>query len=325
MSRHKHNHSVPPGEPSERVTSLFAHWSNDFTAQVFLACVGLMLLGIALWTVFISPPSPHDPESWSGWRFWDVAVVFMAWVSLSALLRLSWEVALHEVRARGGAVIQRLTKNLGLVVAQVIAMYVAFGVFGLWQHRLGLSAIGLKPIPTPWLIVSLLVGFVVGPLQGLVAVIVTRRAGVKIENPQTEFMAPLEPVAPGAIPPRPPRVLISPVGAIGMVLMAGLAVPFGEEALFRGILYSWLRDVYGPWFAVFASSLLFGLCHFRWDRTVVVVTFVTGIFLAILYESSGSLWAPIIVHVMNNFPKVALVYADRLGWFDWLTPVPRRA
>jgi membrane protease YdiL (CAAX protease family) len=119
-----------------------------------------------------------------------------------------------------------------------------------------------------------------------------------------------------------------PVGALGMILLVGLAVPFAEEALFRGVLHRWLRgdgSLPNAGTALFLSSLAFGLAHYRWDRTVVVVTFVFGIFLGLLYDLSGSLWAPILLHALVNCPKIALVYLDRAGWFDWLSPVAKSA
>lgn len=312
----------------DRVTSLFATWSSDFTAQVLLALVGVMLLGAVLWSIFIEPPA-SEPDAWSGWRTWDVVLIFTAWLSLSALGRLAWELLLHELHARAGIVVQRLTRNLGLVAAQVLAMIVAVWAFGLWQHGLRWSVgLNLKPLYGLWLWVALAVGFFVGPLPGIVAVIVMRRTGQRLTSDQIEFLVP------DATPAEADRKsgkrllmvgLSYPSGALAMIVLAGLAVPFGEEALFRGVLHSWLRgdgSTMNTVWAVFLSSLAFGVAHYRWDRVVVTVTFFFGIFLALIYDASGSLWAPILIHAMVNFPKIALVYLDRSGWFDWLSPAP---
>jgi membrane protease YdiL (CAAX protease family) len=203
-------------------------------------------------------------------------------------------------------------------------------VFGPWQHGLRLSvALGLRPLSGQWLGVALGVGFLIGPLPGVLAVIISHRLGMAMRTDQLDFLVPQsEDETEGEKKSRKRMVLVGvgyPAGAIGMIVLAGVVVPFGEEALFRGVLHSWLRGGGSPQqsaLAVFLSSMAFGLAHYRWDRVTVMVTFFFGIFLALLYDLSGSLWAPILVHALVNFPKIALVYLDRAGCFNWLTPAP---
>jgi membrane protease YdiL (CAAX protease family) len=163
-------------------------------------------------------------------------------------------------------------------------------------------------------------------LPGILAVVVTRRGGMRLTSDQIEFLVPDESEGEGKKRRRVARIGLSyPVGALGMIVLAGLAVPFAEEALFRGVLHQWLRgdgSLSTAGSAVFLSSLAFGLAHYRWDRTVVIVTFFFGILLATLYDLGGSLWIPILLHAMVNAPKITLVYLDRAGWFDWLSPAP---
>lgn len=322
---HKDRHRED-GSP-ERVTSMFAAWSSDFALQVLLSAVGLMLLGAVLWSIFVEPPPP-ERSAWNGWRAWDVSLIFLAWFSLSALGRLLWQILMHELHARAGVTVRRLTRNLGLVATQVLAMLVAVWGFGLYQHGVTWSqGLGLRTMSVGWLVATLVIGFMVGALPGILAVVVTRRGGARLTSEQIEFLVPPdETEGTEKKRHRVARIGLSyPVGALGMIVLAGLAVPFAEEALFRGVLHQWLRgdgSFATATSAVFLSSLAFGLAHYRWDRTVVIVTFFFGILLATLYDLGGSLWIPILLHAMVNAPKIALVYMERAGWFDWLSPAP---
>lgn len=84
---------------------------------------------------------------------------------------------------------------------------------------------------------------------------------------------------------------------IGVVL-----VPFAEEVLFRGVLFAALRRTCGVTSAVVLSSMIFGLMHMPgWQ-----MPFVLGLLLAWLYHRTGSLWAPVIAHMMVNVAALGL-------------------
>jgi membrane protease YdiL (CAAX protease family)/uncharacterized RDD family membrane protein YckC len=85
------------------------------------------------------------------------------------------------------------------------------------------------------------------------------------------------------------------------VLIVGLA-PFSEEIFFRGFMYGGLRRRVPVWAAAGISGLIFGLLHYTGPDSLAVVPqlAVLGILLAWLYERTGSLWLPIILHVINN-------------------------
>jgi len=98
----------------------------------------------------------------------------------------------------------------------------------------------------------------------------------------------------------------TPLGIIGTLLLAGLAVPIAEEMFFRGVLYAWLRSKWGIWIGTIVSSLVFGLLH--GSPGMVAATFVLGSLAAILYENSRSLWPAIILHATNNLLVLLLQY-----------------
>lgn len=81
------------------------------------------------------------------------------------------------------------------------------------------------------------------------------------------------------------------------LLVAGLVVPFGEELLFRGVLYTWLRR-WGVVVAMVVSALIFGLNH--GINVVFPATAILGLLLALAYERSGSIWPGVVGHILYN-------------------------
>lgn len=74
-------------------------------------------------------------------------------------------------------------------------------------------------------------------------------------------------------------------------------VPFVEEIVFRGLIFRRWACKWGINRALFASSILFGLMH---GSNFVFAT-TLGLFFALLYLRSGSLWLPIAAHSLWNF------------------------
>lgn len=90
-----------------------------------------------------------------------------------------------------------------------------------------------------------------------------------------------------------------------LVVIVVVVVPMCEELLFRGFLLGWLRRHLNRQPAIWLSALIFGLIHFslaqgvaNWHILPPLV--LLGWYLGHLYERSGSLWAPIALHVCFN-------------------------
>ncbi len=77
-----------------------------------------------------------------------------------------------------------------------------------------------------------------------------------------------------------------------------VVAPFAEELVFRGYIYTVTKRFSGRFFAALFSSLLFGVIHFN-IMALVPLTFL-AIVLAISYELTGSIWAPISIHTLFN-------------------------
>ena len=79
-----------------------------------------------------------------------------------------------------------------------------------------------------------------------------------------------------------------------------------EELFFRGVLYTFFRERWGAWIAALVSSLAFAIIHF--DILVAAMAFFLGLFCALGYERSRSLWVSVTIHVLSNTIKLIFVY-----------------
>lgn len=95
--------------------------------------------------------------------------------------------------------------------------------------------------------------------------------------------------------------------------------PLVEEILFRGFLYSGLRQRLSITWSILVTSLIFGGAHlFGGDAgTLLWVaaadTFILSLVLCYLRERTGSLWPPIILHGLKNFVAFAALFIFKVG------------
>jgi len=89
-----------------------------------------------------------------------------------------------------------------------------------------------------------------------------------------------------------------------MVLAAVIVAPVCEEIVFRGYLYPAAKKFAGTWVAGGCTALLFAAAHGNF--AALLPLFLFGIVLVVLYEKTGSIWAPIAVHLCFNGATVAV-------------------
>ena len=95
-------------------------------------------------------------------------------------------------------------------------------------------------------------------------------------------------------------------------LMAAAAVivaPLCEEIVFRGYFYPVLKRFSGAWPAAICSAIVFGAAHGQ--LTALLPLFIFGLLLVFIYEKTGSIWAPIAVHLCFNSATVIIQIAAR--------------
>jgi uncharacterized protein len=91
------------------------------------------------------------------------------------------------------------------------------------------------------------------------------------------------------------------LAAVATVFLIVIAAPITEETLFRGLFFGALRTRAPFWAAAGASGVLFGAVHLAsGDAAVAGLLALFGVILAWLYERTGSLGPPIVLHMLNN-------------------------
>lgn len=103
---------------------------------------------------------------------------------------------------------------------------------------------------------------------------------------------------------------------------AVIFAPIVEEILFRGVLYQELRNKNNYWVPIIISSLSFGLIHtlpmFLMSNNYseflfLIVYTMMGYLITRAYEKTGTIWASIGVHFMNNLIATIMVISTLGG------------
>lgn len=109
-------------------------------------------------------------------------------------------------------------------------------------------------------------------------------------------------------------------GAALLIASAALTcvvAPICEEMLFRGFVFTSLRNWKGPWPAAVLTALIFGAVHATSAPAVDLLPLAgLGFALCLLYRATGSLYPCIAVHAINN----SIAFGSIEGW-GWKTLV----
>lgn len=100
--------------------------------------------------------------------------------------------------------------------------------------------------------------------------------------------------------------LLLVLGALVVIVVA----PVCEEIFFRGIVFRVLRMRMGFWLAAAIDGVLFGLVH--GVNVVLPILIFLGIVLCWVFERTGTLFATIAIHALNN--TLAYGAATNHGW-----------
>ena len=106
-------------------------------------------------------------------------------------------------------------------------------------------------------------------------------------------------------------------GSVLALVIAGLlivvAAPISEEVFFRGFMFAGLRNSMPIWPAAVISAIVWGSLHIPGGNIGVAVQLaIFGVVLAWLYERSGTLWAPVLAHGINNTIAFVLLATDSI-------------
>ena len=233
------------------------------------------------------------------------SAVGAAYAAFSAAALASQCVILLLLRA-AGVDISSLGTTASLALSMISMYLFGFPVFLALIRRLPPGPVpkeGVKPMSFGWLAVCLLIcigvmeaGNMIG--NGLMA-LTSLISGHKADNTVVTM------VLEGDILP--------------VILFSALLAPVFEELMFRGILFKRFRERQGFWYSAICSAVFFMFMHT--NTTQMVYAFLLGLMLAYLYERTGSLKAPALLHILMNSGSVVFT---ETGVFLWLGSDPVR-
>lgn len=96
---------------------------------------------------------------------------------------------------------------------------------------------------------------------------------------------------------------------LALGVMAIVLAPVGEELLFRGLLYPWIKQAGFPRMALWGTAILFAAIHI--NLVLFVPLLVLALALTALYEWSDNLLAPIVAHSVFNALNLALLHFSK--------------
>ncbi|MBI5207843.1 MAG: CPBP family intramembrane metalloprotease [Candidatus Firestonebacteria bacterium] len=83
------------------------------------------------------------------------------------------------------------------------------------------------------------------------------------------------------------------------IFTAVLGASITEEFFFRHIIYGTLRTKFNVYISIIITSIVFAYLHFT-DIYYSIIPLLGGILFAVLYELTGNLIAPVILHSAGN-------------------------
>lgn len=234
-------------------------------------------------------PPAGAAERGPGWGWGDVLMALLVTAAGAAAVTLA---ARFAVGALGLEVEQRLISPALYAAGLGIYLAAVLGVYLFAARRAGWAALGLRPagwlhfaIVPPLFVLGLILLALVNSGVGLLA------GG--FENPQVDALTGGEALGAGEL--------------AALLLLVAVAAPFAEELLFRGMVYPLLRARMGAAAAIVLNAAIFAAVHVV--PLLLPGLFVVGLLLAYLRERSGSIWPPVLFHVMQNATALLLINA----------------
>jgi uncharacterized protein len=169
---------------------------------------------------------------------------------------------------------------VGLFVSGAMGL-IAFAVAVLIRIR-GLAAFGVRRSKPKYLLIGAALGLAAYAAGIIVTVIVGSIVGPG-ENVQSTYQAA---AAGGAL-----SLIVTLIGG-------SLITPLGEESFFRGVVANAFLGKFPAWLAIILSAAIFAIAH--GINTILPIAFIVGIFAALVFRWSGSLWPGVVLHGVNN-------------------------
>jgi membrane protease YdiL (CAAX protease family) len=238
----------------------------------------------------------------SGWRLAIFFVTFLICLQLThRVLLFGLSALLHRSTAEVNSSLWSVVSGHG---AMLISSMVVGWACGALLEELPFSALG--SVPHPGWLKNLLIGSVLGIASlFLAAALTTITRGIRFSF---DLAGPK---------------LIGQTLAVSLLLF--LLAAAGEEMLFRGYALQTLTRANLAWLGIFLTSVPFALGHL-WNPNVVrgftfINTALAGVWLAVAYLRTRSLWLPFGLHWSWNWAQASLLGLPVSG-IERIAPAP---
>ena len=262
----------------------------------------LLFSAVSGWLVLVlfrSPRSPLSPVSREPrepplWGPAEVLIVFGTWLFVPLILAI----AASGVLARSSEGPADFKDQADFIIGSVGQIVVCVVCLHLVTKRLGQppQTLGLAPAPLRHFGGTVLLRILTVMPLGLVHVIwiiLLHDAGFSVEEQDVVSLV-REKFREG-----------DPVYVSSATVLAVVLAPVVEELVFRGLLFGWLRERWGPVAGAVISSLAFAGIHA--SLTALVALFLVALLLCAIYERTRSLYPCMLYHAMLNGQTLLLL------------------
>jgi len=90
---------------------------------------------------------------------------------------------------------------------------------------------------------------------------------------------------------------------------AAIMAPLAEELIFRGYVYPVVKRFTERNFAMIFTGVLFGVAHLNLLGLPLLI--IIGVAMVVVYEYTGSIWAPIACHMAFNTLQMAMMWGTK--------------
>ena len=233
----------------------------------------------------IQRPAP-PPVPWGLRDIFFAVLVSIAGIVLLNLGVIAINMAANNIIEKNGIAL------IGFVIFQDAIIVGAVILFSLTRYGVGKEALGWRSFPArlgcSMSAALLLASYFVRLVYGMVAMAFGYRPSLQEITDRLDTQG---------------------LGFIASFIAVAIIAPFAEEIVFRGFIYGGLRSRFGVVAAIMGSTLFFTGLHFTVEQFIPI--FALGLFLAWLYETSGSLFPGIILHATNNAISLLLLVVLR--------------
>lgn len=277
------------------VLRLFLLILTFFGVSMCLGGVAIFLWSLATGKIRRVWQGPwHKPPRWTLGEFWRITVLIAMIGILFSFVRMAliglWPNLVLDLN---------LWINISMLMLHVMLLLIAYA-FAADKFRSAGKAFGLSAKPLSGAFGIGIRGYMaIFPWLLLVLFLVVETANRLHYIP----------------PPQPIHEMIfmenrAPV--LGLtILMTCLMGPLAEEVFFRGILFAALRQHLSRWPAMLLSGALFSMVHTNVIGFIPIM--MLGCFLAYLYERTGSLSAPVAIHMLHNAFLLGMALTYRMA------------